>query len=226
MHEPHVVEILDRLSPADTVLDIGGWARPFNRANFVIDAEPYETRGYYGPGLPAQGGPQEYFSKQSWCQRDICSRVPYPFADKSIDFVICSHVLEDIRDPLWVCAEMVRIGKRGYIEVPSRVAESQSLAVFASDAFWARSGAARPGAMAFLGGGLFLLRADDPWRREYCGRTGTVCQCCSPVSTVGTQCRSRAAESRGWRAAYRERGCPPASAATRVKVVRLENVDE
>lgn len=124
MYEPNVGRILRALSPGETVLDIGGWARPFNRANFVLDAEPFHTRGYYGPGLPAQGGASEQFTRESWIQRDICDRTPFPFADKSIDFVICSHVLEDVRDPLWVCSEMIRVAKRGYIEVPSRVAES------------------------------------------------------------------------------------------------------
>ncbi len=42
------------------------------------------------------------------------------FADKQFDFVICSHTLEDLRDPLWVCSELMRVGKRGYVEVPSR----------------------------------------------------------------------------------------------------------
>lgn len=108
------------------MLDIGGWACPFNRANFVMDAEPYETRGYYKQiGLPSsQGGEKEFFTKDTWICRDICGREPYPFADKSIDFVTCSHVLEDIRDPLWVCSEMIRIAKRGYIEVPSRLVET------------------------------------------------------------------------------------------------------
>jgi hypothetical protein len=104
------------------VLDIGGWARPFNRANYVIDQEPYETRGYYG--LPAQGGDREFFRRETWIERDICSHEPYPFGDKELDFVICSHTLEDVRDPLWVCAEMVRIAKAGYLEIPSRIAES------------------------------------------------------------------------------------------------------
>jgi hypothetical protein len=124
MHEPNVARILAALAPSDLVLDIGGWARPFNRADFVIDAEPYETRGYYGPGLPAQGGIEERFTRLTWYRRDICDRARFPFGDKSIDFVTCSHVLEDVRDPLWVCSEMIRVSKRGYIEVPSRVAES------------------------------------------------------------------------------------------------------
>lgn len=126
MYEPNVRKILDMLQPTDVVLDIGGWACPFNRANYVMDVEPYETRGYYRTiGLPAsQGGDRKHFSRDTWIRRDICNREPYPFPDKSVDFVVCSHTLEDIRDPLWVCSEMVRIGKRGYVEVPSRLAES------------------------------------------------------------------------------------------------------
>ncbi len=114
------------MSDGDRVLDIGGWACPFNRANYVMDAQPYETRGYYGRvgGAASQGGETEYFTKETWVQRDICDHTPYPFADKSLDFVLCSHTLEDIRDPVWVCREMMRVGKRGYLEVPSRVAES------------------------------------------------------------------------------------------------------
>jgi hypothetical protein len=126
MFEPNVQRVLDLLSPDDVVLDIGGWASPFNRANYILDASPYETRGFYRTwgGKPYQGGDVEHFTRDTWIQRDICAHEPYPFADKSIDFVICSHVLEDIRDPLWVCAEMVRIAKRGYIEVPSRIFET------------------------------------------------------------------------------------------------------
>jgi SAM-dependent methyltransferase len=124
MLDKNADRILQSLAPDDVVLDIGGWARPFNRANFVLDAEPFETRGYYGASKPAQGGPVERFTAERWIRRDICEHSPFPFADKSLDYVMCSHVLEDIRDPLWVCAEMIRIAKRGYIEVPSRRAES------------------------------------------------------------------------------------------------------
>src|SRR5947207_7389462 len=90
----------------------------------MMDAEPHATRGYYGAQRPAQGGDREYFTENTWIQRDICAHTPFPFRDKEIDFVICSHTLEDVRDPLWVCSEMIRIARRGYIEVPSRPAES------------------------------------------------------------------------------------------------------
>jgi len=125
MFETNVRLILDRLGPGDVVLDAGGWACPFNRANVIIDGEPFETRGYYRTlGLPAsQGGATEHFNRESWIQRDLCAREPWPLADKSIDFAICSHTLEDLRDPLWVCSELIRVAKAGYIEVPSRAAE-------------------------------------------------------------------------------------------------------
>ena len=71
---------------------------------------PYETRGLYGRDGP--DGP-ERFSADTWVQRDICDREPYPFEDEQFDFVVCSHTLEDVRDPIWVCDEMVRVAKRG-----------------------------------------------------------------------------------------------------------------
>ena len=114
-----VESILSRLQPTDVVLDLGGWGRPFNRADWVMDLMPYESRGRYGFDGPAE----ERFSAKTWICRDICDREPYPFGDSEIDFVVCSHTLEDVRDPIWVCAEMTRIGRAGYIEVPSRLEE-------------------------------------------------------------------------------------------------------
>ena len=122
MFELNVSKIVDRLTPESLVLDVGGWACPFNRAQWVLDSEPYETRGYYRTfgGKAYQGGDKEWFSRETWVQRDICEHKPWPFADKQFDFVICSHTLEDLRDPLWVCSELIRVAKHGYIEVPSR----------------------------------------------------------------------------------------------------------
>jgi hypothetical protein len=46
-----------------------------------------------------------------------------PFDDKTFDFVYCRHTLEDLYNPMWVCREMSRVAKAGYIEGPSPVAE-------------------------------------------------------------------------------------------------------
>ncbi len=122
----NVEKVLKSIRPDDVVLDVGGWASPFNRANWILDSQPYETRGFYREvGLPpAQGGEREFFTKDTWVQRDICEKTPWPFKDKCFDFSICSHTLEDVRDPLYVCSELIRVSKRGYIEVPSRLWES------------------------------------------------------------------------------------------------------
>jgi len=126
MLQKHSALILGRLKSSDVVLDIGGWGHPFNRANWVMDSMPYESRGYYNRTfakrnpIPPIGGTVEHFTRDTWIERDACEKTPLPFADKQIDYVICSHTLEDIRDPLWVCSEMIRVAKAGYIEVPSR----------------------------------------------------------------------------------------------------------
>ena len=46
-----------------------------------------------------------------------------PFKDKSFDFVICSHLLEHIEDIEGALKELMRVGKRGYIETPSGLSE-------------------------------------------------------------------------------------------------------
>ncbi len=119
--ETRIGELLDEDA---VVLDVGGWAKPFERANWVMDLMPYETRGAYGASDPSR----ERFSKETWIERDICDREPFPFGDREIDYCVCSHTLEDVRDPIWVCAEIVRVARAGYIEVPSRL-EEQSFGV-------------------------------------------------------------------------------------------------
>ena len=121
MYEPNVDAVLKMIGPDDLVLDIGRARRFDIGANYVIDAEPYETRGWLAP---AQGGEREYFTKETWIQRDICDKQPFHSLQILRFRETCSQTLEDVRDPLWVSAEIIRIGKRGRIQVPSRVAES------------------------------------------------------------------------------------------------------
>ena len=130
--------ILELVDDESVVLDVGGWSDPFERADWVIDLMPYETRGLYerlGWIKPRERAP-ERFDASRWIERDICAREPFPFADQSVDFVVCTQTLEDVRDPVWVCSELARIGKAGYIEVPSRL-EEQSVGVEGPFAGWA-----------------------------------------------------------------------------------------
>src|ERR1019366_3068587 len=63
------------------------------------------------------------YSSETWIQQDLCARTPWPYPDKFFDFATCSHVFEDVRDPIWLCSEISRIAKAGYVETPSRVLE-------------------------------------------------------------------------------------------------------
>jgi hypothetical protein len=115
-------DALSKINPNDFVVDIGGWFKPLKRANKVIDILPYETRQIQN--AIGDADEKERFIKNDWIVRDLCDRTPFPFSDKEVDFIFCSHTLEDIRDPIWVCSEIVRIAKKGYIEIPSRALET------------------------------------------------------------------------------------------------------
>ena len=101
------------------VLDIGGWYQPFNLATHVIDLCPYVTRRCHEAVDPED---VERFAADTWVVADVCAP-PWPYPDKFFDFVLCSHLLEDVRDPIAVCREINRVGKAGYIETPSRLRE-------------------------------------------------------------------------------------------------------
>jgi SAM-dependent methyltransferase len=109
----------DVAAAAERVLDVGGWYSPFNLATHVIDLQPYETRRT-GDTLDPED--TERFTAATWQIADVCV-APWPYPDKFFDFVVCSHLLEDVRDPLSVCRELCRIGRAGYVETPSRLRE-------------------------------------------------------------------------------------------------------
>jgi len=119
VYAPSLERIHGLLAEDDLVLDVGGWASPLPRADWVIDLMPYDTRGLYGERDRAG----ERFTRETWLQRDVCEREPWPFEDDRFDFAICSQTLEDVRDPIWVCGELNRVALAGYIEVPSRLEE-------------------------------------------------------------------------------------------------------
>jgi hypothetical protein len=118
--------LLERLTDGDLVLDVGGGRSPFARADWVLDIVGYDER------RPVDG---ERFTRDTWVRRDACDREPWPFEDGRFDFAVCSHTLEDVRDPVWVCSELQRVARAGYVEVPSRL-EEQSWGVAGPWAGW------------------------------------------------------------------------------------------
>ena len=47
-----------------------------------------------------------------------------PFKDKQFDFVIASHVAEHVEDVSYFLNELSRVGRKGYIEVPTRLEDN------------------------------------------------------------------------------------------------------
>ena len=93
---------------------------PFPRADAVVDILPYETY------LASNGEKSDKanFNRDTWFVGDIChTQVWSQIPDKAFDFVVCSHTLEDVRDPLFVCNQLQRVAKAGYIESPSKFRE-------------------------------------------------------------------------------------------------------
>jgi SAM-dependent methyltransferase len=115
----NLLRLRELASAGSRVLDVGGWYQPFNLATHVIDLCPYETRRTQEALDPED---VERFSAGTWHVGDVCA-APWPYPDKFFDFVVCSNLLEDVRDPLAVCRELNRVGRAGYIETPSRLRE-------------------------------------------------------------------------------------------------------
>ena len=88
------------------VLDVGPGHSPLPWATDAVDFVDV-------PGLP---------NHVKFTKCDLTCE-PLPFPDKAFDFVYCRHLLEDSWNPFPICAEMSRVGRAGYVETPSPIAE-------------------------------------------------------------------------------------------------------
>jgi hypothetical protein len=95
------------IQPDDQVLDIGSGGYPFPSATVLTDRF-LENSPYRSELLVRDNKP--------FLLSDIHE---LPFRDKGFDFVYCAHVLEVVENPLRACAEIMRVGKRGFIETPT-----------------------------------------------------------------------------------------------------------
>jgi hypothetical protein len=99
------------IPPEALVLDVGSGGWPFKRADHLADRYPDETTHR----VEAIARDQRPFF-----EADL---EKLPFQDKSYDFVFCSHVLEHLDQPGQAMRELMRVGHRGYIEVPTRLSD-------------------------------------------------------------------------------------------------------
>lgn len=93
------------------IADFGCGHYPNRHANILIDN--LDTHDEQRGGLQVT---QNQYKKKFY--NINLNTFPYPFPDKYFDFLICSHVLEHLNDPVRTCHEFSRIAKAGYIEVP------------------------------------------------------------------------------------------------------------
>jgi ubiquinone/menaquinone biosynthesis C-methylase UbiE len=104
-------ERISSIEPGDRVLEIGPGGAPFPRSDVLLekvfaDTGTAEEQRGYAPELKTDKTIIYY-------NGDL-----FPFKDKEFDYVICSHVLEHVEDVDQFLREIVRVGKKGYIEYP------------------------------------------------------------------------------------------------------------
>lgn len=101
------------------VLDVGGLEKPLRPATHVMDLYPYGQRRIdEGRGILP-----ERFNAETWKVYDV-NEVPWPYPDDFFDYVWCCQVVEDVRDPIAVCEEMMRVGRAGFVSTVHRSYES------------------------------------------------------------------------------------------------------
>ncbi len=99
-----------RINPDDLVLEIGSGDRPNPRSDVLCDRyieDNTERGGNLQIDRPLICGDGHFL----------------PFKDKAFDYVIASHIIEHMDDPVKFCQELMRVSRRGYIESPTEIAE-------------------------------------------------------------------------------------------------------
>jgi len=87
------------------VLDIGCGYRAHEKASTIADVKDFSN----------------YYKNKKFIQ---IKEKKLPFQDNEFDFVIASHVIEHVEDFEFFIKEIERISSKGYIELPTRLADN------------------------------------------------------------------------------------------------------
>lgn len=94
------------------VLDVGGGVR--NKAGIPID-----TLFDLSDESAKKNTNKIEIIKKDFCTKDGWDTIE----DDHFDYCICTHTLEDVRDPYFVIQQIIRTSKEGYIAVPHKYRE-------------------------------------------------------------------------------------------------------
>ena len=92
-------------NPEWKILDIGCGYRAHDKASTIADIQDFSN----------------YYKDKKFVQ---IKEKKLPFDDNEFDFVIASHVIEHIKDFQFFIKEIERISSKGYIELPTRLADN------------------------------------------------------------------------------------------------------
>ncbi len=101
---------LGQIGDDELVLEIGSGDRPNPRSDVLVDRfieDNTERGGNLTIDRPLI----------------VADAHQLPFKDKSFDYIVCFHILEHMDNPAQFIREITRVGKRGWIQSPSEVAE-------------------------------------------------------------------------------------------------------
>jgi hypothetical protein len=97
------------IAPEWRVLDIGSGHKPLIRADILIDYAIQEIK--------------DRLIVPERASLIIADGQKIPLKDKSVDYVITSHMAEHVADPAGLCNELMRVAEQGYIETPGIISE-------------------------------------------------------------------------------------------------------
>lgn len=117
----------EALMPEGTlVVDVGGGSDPHPGAHIIVDKFIEDNRhrmgqhDFLGSTKLVKVNPAGEEEVSTIRFTVVCGDImQLPFADKQVDFIIARHILEHVEDVQGAMAELSRVAKAGYIEMPT-----------------------------------------------------------------------------------------------------------